>query len=133
DATYGVADVLPHHDYCCAPLPTENKLEAAQERIKELELQVEELKGRQFSWEKIMHDDALRLSTGKTKKFTTDTAQSKLSLKNQFFLFLNKVRIGSMDQDLADKFVVSQSFVEHDYLGQPPVLSTRFAKHLAIT
>ncbi|ELU03408.1 hypothetical protein CAPTEDRAFT_188957 [Capitella teleta] len=141
DATYGVADVLPHHDYSCAPLPTENKLEAAQERIKELELQVEELKGRQFSWEKIMQDDALvrfytgfhcaslfnsffnsirdytanmvtysqhqRLSTGKTKKVTPGTAQSKLSLKNQFFLFLNKVRIGSMDQDLADKFVVS--------------------------
>ena len=54
-----------------------------------------------------------RLNTEQTKTLCA-RKQAKLSLKEQLFLFLHKVRLGSLDQDLADKFGVAQSTVSRN-------------------
>jgi hypothetical protein len=51
-----------------------------------------------------------RKKRGITQRISKSTGQ-KLCLFDQFFLYLHKIRLGSLDQDLADKFKVSQSTV----------------------
>ena len=65
----------------------------------------------------------------KHSKKTYSSFKNKLPLLDQLFMFLHKVRLGSLDQDLADKFGVSQSTVSRNtitwanflYCFQPPL------------
>ena len=54
-----------------------------------------------------------RKRLGKAKEMY-DSFNQKLQLIDQLFLFLHKVRVGSLDLDLADKFSVSQSTVSRN-------------------
>lgn len=63
--------------------------------------------------EMITWNQMQRYKTNKTKKIN-QSYKSKLILIDQLFLSLHKFRLGSLDQDLADKFDVSQSTVSRN-------------------
>ena len=52
-----------------------------------------------------------RMRKSVTQKMNEATTSSKLPPIDQLFMFLHKLRLGSLDQDLADKFNISQSTV----------------------
>ena len=156
------------HDYDCAPLTNEEKLEAAQKRIDELEKEVSQYRLERFGLQRFSNDpDMVKFYTGFTSyellstffqaisphatkmvkwtqfhrhrrqqsKRINRSFNSKLHPFDQLFMFLHKLRLGSLDQDLADKFGVSQSTVSRNtvswanflycILGSQPLWPTR--------
>lgn len=153
------------HDYDVQPISQSEQLEAARQRIQELEDELEKVRVEKFGLERFSNDPKLiRFYTGfptynKLKSFfqciaphavgmLTWTQQqrtgkksyfgfsnSKLRLFDRFFMFLHKLRLGSFDQELADKFGVSQSTVSRNtitwanflyiLLGSQPLWPTR--------
>ena len=128
------------HDYAARPT-TQDQLTAARVHISELEHIVTLSNANKFGLERYSTDDKkIKFYTG-FKSYKTlikfyenltphiqtmrtwkpaneigdETAHASVGFKlkpiDQLFMFLNKLRLGSFDQDLADKFSVSQSTV----------------------
>ncbi len=162
-------DKLPDHDYLDVRPPVEDQLKAAQERIKQLEKQLDEQRRPERHFlERYSQDPAkiqfytgfptyallmaffnfvvphasmmthwsqvVRLKGGESSSVRAGS-QSELPLIDQFFLFLNKVKLGSFDEDLGDKFGTSSSTVSkliiswanflYVLLGRIPLWPTR--------
>jgi hypothetical protein len=70
-----------------------------------------------------------------SSSFSQRCTRGKLIPIEQLFLFLHKLRVGSLDQDLADKFQVSQSTVSRNtvtwanflytFIGSQPLWPSR--------
>jgi len=129
------------HDYSVQRQPLEEQLQAAQQRIKDLETELAEASTlstfglHRFSSNPAMikfytgfisydclvffyrsiASEAAAMKTWSQMQRGSATLQrsfgAKLQLIDQFFLFLHKLRVGSLDQDLADKFGVSVATV----------------------
>jgi len=132
---------VPDHDYAVGPQSLEDRLSAASDRIAQLECKLSEaMKISRFGLERFSTNPSMiKFYTGFTTynslltffrcivmyvatMITWSQVQrgastlqhsfvSKLQPVDQFFLFLHKLRVGSLDQDLADKFNVSVSTV----------------------
>ena len=131
------------HDYTAAPRTVDAKLEAAQKRIEQLEAELQSMNVSRFGLERfsgnktmikyytgfptylclitffnsIVQHAASMLTYTQVKRGVSTTQHSfgaKLLLIDQLFMFLHKLRVGSLDQDLADKFRVSQSTVSRN-------------------
>jgi len=155
------------HDYAEEPAGPAEMLTAANERIAELEKQLAALQIDRFGIERYSHDDEkIQFYTGFhsyecLKTFFDSVAPYAASMRtwaqvqrssvstqyrgfhgklppfDQMFLFLHKLRLGSLDQDLADKFRISQSTVSRHVitwanflymvLGSQPIWPTKSA------
>lgn len=159
-ASYQYSD----HDYVVAPISVEDQLQAAQRRISELETEVHLLRISRFALQRFSNNPTLiKFYTGfpsydclanffrcisdfATNRTTWSQMQrgfislqstfgSKLQPFDQLFLFLHKLRVGSLDQDLADKFDISQPTVSRNtitwanllyvVLGSQPIWPSR--------
>jgi len=129
------------HDYDEKPATEKDQLAAANEGIAQLEQQLASKQIERFGLERLANDeDKIQFYTGfhsyqclkmffqcivpyaatmrtwsQVQRSSSTTQcrgfQGKLLLFDQMFLFLHKLRLGSLDQHLADKFAISQSTV----------------------
>lgn len=67
-----------------------------------------------FCLNMITWNQTQRLRTKQTQKFNEAPTPCKLHPIDQLFMCLHKIRLGSLDHDLADKFNVSQSTVSRN-------------------
>lgn len=132
------------HDYSDSPVPVEQLLHACHRRIEELESRLEAVNVERFGLERFSaNPQMIKFYTGfpnyeclsnffraiapiavnvktwsQVKRSSTSTqyrnSVGKLLPIDQLFMFLHKLRLGSLDQDLADKFRVSQSTVSRN-------------------
>ena len=132
------------HDYSDSPVPVEQLLQACHRRIEELESRLEAVNVERFGLERFSSNThmikfytgfpnyeclsnffraiapvAVNVKTWSQVKRSSSSTQyrnsvGKLLPIDQLFMFLHKLRLGSLDQDLADKFSVSQSTVSRN-------------------
>ena len=131
---------IPDHDYVVEPQTEEDKLTAAQRRIEELEQALRNQKVERFGIHRYSKDNAMvKFFTGfptyshfmcffrsvqpyastmitwnqrkRRAKQQLTSFNQKLSLIDQFFLFCYKVRVGPLQDDIADRFQVNQATV----------------------
>lgn len=132
------------HDYHTTPASVEEQLQAAHLHIQNCENIIAKLQAERFGLHRFAGDDKLiKFYTGfqsydilctffrcisehtqsmrtwanvqKSQQFTsTKSVGCRLHPIDQLFMFLQKIRLGSLDQDLADKFNVSQTTVSRN-------------------
>jgi hypothetical protein len=132
------------HDYDCKPTSVVDQLKAAQEQLAVRDSSMEQLRGQLFGLQRFSNDKKLiKFYTGFVSyelliNFYHSIAQHALSARtwaqvqrggesdtssnglnsllpiDQMFMFLHKLRLGSLDQELADKFNVSQTTVSRN-------------------
>ena len=115
------------HDYLFSGEPaktTEELLEAAHQRIEELEaalhkqtiyFQLKPTAQNMYSWLQMQH---LRNKGIANVEGLRKTMQGcKLSLFDQFYLVLQKLRVGTLNQVLADTFNISQTTVSRVFIS----------------
>lgn len=133
---------LPDHDYNTMPASVEEQLAAAQTELEICQSEIAKLKSERFGLERFSCDDKLiKFYTGfqsydtlktfyqcvsahtqfmrtwvsvQKNRDSTTSYGSRLHPIDQLFMFLHKLRLGSLDQELADKFNVSQSTVSRN-------------------